>query len=281
MVASLKMALALPGRRFHRRASNVIGDALLLDRPDAVPEEIKTITTPNGEISFYCLGNTPAWRAATLLTKEPETIEWIDRFDEGDVFWDIGANIGVYTLYAAIGRKARVLTFEPAAANYYLLSRNIEINSLSETVSAYCLAFSDRDMLSTLHMQNTEFGGALASFGTPVDHNGKAFTAKFKQGMIGFSVDGFIRTYDPPFPKHIKIDVDGIEDKIIHGAKATLSDSRLKSLSIELDDARPDYTGGIASQIEAGGLRFETKRHADMFEGGPYANIYNYQFRRD
>ena len=58
------------------------------------------IETSHGIISFYCPGGRTVGRANTLLTKEKNTIAWIDSLEEG-VFWDIGANVGVFTLYAA------------------------------------------------------------------------------------------------------------------------------------------------------------------------------------
>lgn len=42
------------------------------------------------------------WRFDTLLEKEPDTIEWIDGFRLGETLWDIGANVGIYTIYAAL-----------------------------------------------------------------------------------------------------------------------------------------------------------------------------------
>jgi FkbM family methyltransferase len=221
------------------------------------------------------------WRARTLLTKEPETLEWIDRFDDGDVYWDIGANVGVYALYAAINRRIRVLAFEPSSANYFLLNRNIELNRLGEWMSGYCLAFSDRDGIDTLNMQTTELGGALSSFGSTVDESGREFIPKFRQGAVGYSVDSFVERFKPPFPNHIKIDVDGIEDRIVAGAQATLRDARLKSLSIEFDEARPDYTGAVIASIEQTGLKFEAKRQSELVAQGGYKNIFNYQFRKD
>ena len=41
------------------------------------------------------------YRAKTFSTKEPETLDWIDSFEKNSVFWDVGANIGLYSLYAA------------------------------------------------------------------------------------------------------------------------------------------------------------------------------------
>ena len=72
------------------------------------------VKTKNGVLHFFCPGRLPVMRVETLLTKEPDTIEWIDEFEENSVFWDIGANVGTYSLYAGLKKKIEVLAFEPA-----------------------------------------------------------------------------------------------------------------------------------------------------------------------
>ena len=77
------------------------------------------------------------WRIDTLLTKEPETIEWINNFKDNKelVFWDIGANIGLYSIYAALRYKdIKIISFEPSTNNLRILSRNISINQLDEKI---------------------------------------------------------------------------------------------------------------------------------------------------
>jgi FkbM family methyltransferase len=275
VVRTLRAAFRAGGMR----SSRLAGEAMAAEG-EYLPLSIQSAPTASGAIRFFCLGDTSAWRVATLYSKEPETIEWIDTFAENDVLWDIGANIGLYSLYAAVARKAKVLAFEPAAANYALINRNIELNGLDGAVTAYCLAFSDAKRLNELNMQNSGFGEAGSSFGTAVDDTGAMFTPKFRQGMLGYSVDRFIDEFDPPFPNHIKIDVDGIEDRIIDGARRTLADARLRTVSIELDASRPDHTDAIIARIAEGGVRFVGKRHGPMFETGRYAHIYNYLFQR-
>jgi hypothetical protein len=130
-------------------------------------------------------------------------------------------------------------------------------------------------------MQNTDLGGALSSFGTTIDESGRRFVPKFRQGTVGYSVDSFVERFDPPFPNHLKVDVDGIEDRIIAGAQTTLRDARLKSLSVELDEERPDYTGAVIAAIERTGLRLVAKRQSELVAEGGYKNIFNYQFRRE
>jgi len=235
--------------------------------------------TEFGRISFFCPGKIPEWRAKTLLTKEPETIEWINGFNKTDILWDIGANVGVYSLYAAL-RGLSVLAFEPSPSNYYLLGRNIEINKMDENISAYCIALNNVTKLDSFYMANTELGGALNSFGEARDWQGKVFDASLKQAMVGFSLDDFIEQFNPPFPNHIKIDVDGIEDSIIKGANETLKDNRLKSVLIELNTERKEYTGEVTGIIENAGLALSKKEHAPIFDCGQFKNVFNHIFIR-
>ena len=95
------------------------------------------VDTPHGRLYFFCPGHIPLWQAEHLFTKEPETIAWIEQMPPGSVLWDIGANVGTYAIYAA-QRGMHVVAFEPSAANYYVLNRNIHLNKLSTQVSAYC-----------------------------------------------------------------------------------------------------------------------------------------------
>ena len=67
-------------------------------------------------------------RAKTFLTKEPDTIEWIEKFNEKDVFLDVGANIGIYSLYAA-KKVSKVWALEPESLNYAMLNLNILITN--------------------------------------------------------------------------------------------------------------------------------------------------------
>jgi FkbM family methyltransferase len=275
IVASLKAGLRASGetgRRLVAEAQAQNGESLL--------EIIEHVDTPRGRLAFYCLGDLALWRARTLLTKEPETIEWIDSFRPGDVFWDVGANVGLYALYAAMTNRIEVLAFEPSASNYLLLNRNVEVNRASERVRAYCIALSGETRIDALNMQSTEFGGAMATFAETKDYAGEEFQPSFRQGAIGFSIDDFIAKFDPPFPNHLKIDVDGIEDKIVAGASKTLRDPRLRSVSIELEADRVEYTRSVIDRLTASGFVLASKRHASMFEGTKFEHVYNYLFER-
>jgi len=105
------------------------------------------------------------WRIKSFSTKEPETLEWIDTLPEGSILWDIGANIGLYSIYAAQKKNCRVYAFEPSVFNLELLARNIYLNKLSNKICIVPFALSDGLSISSMRMTSTEWGGALSTFG--------------------------------------------------------------------------------------------------------------------
>lgn len=245
---------------------------------DLIP--IISIKTKNGALRFFCPGRLPMHRAETLLIKEPETIEWIDDFDENSVFWDIGANVGTYSLYAGLKKEIEVLAFEPAAPNFYVLNRNIEINQMEKQILAFSIAFNDDTRLDYFYMGNTEIGSALHSFSQAIDWQGKSFSSEFKQGMVGFTIDEFVQRFNPKFPTYIKIDVDGIESKIVEGGRKTFEDSRLKSILVELDDSQPEITRSVIANLEQAGLKLSTKANVAENENSNFSSLCNYFFWR-
>ena len=72
--------------------------------------------------------------------KEPWTVEWLDGcVQPGDVLYDIGANVGAFTLIAAVGRGARAVAFEPSYANYGRLCENLHLNGCDGAVVPFPL----------------------------------------------------------------------------------------------------------------------------------------------
>lgn len=205
-----------------------------------VGEMVTIVPVDGNEIALFAPFPGLVFRAESLLTKEVDTINWIAGFNDGAVFWDIGANVGVYSLYAAVKCRAVVLAFEPAAPNFYSLTRNVHLNSLDQRVHPYCIAFSSKTRLGVMNLESEIMGSASNQFGESGDMSQYACPnrRRTEQSMLGFSIDEFIRIFDPPFPNHLKLDVDGIELDILLGASITLSDSRLSSILVELSITR-------------------------------------------
>jgi len=121
---------------------------------------IDEINTKYGKLKYYCMGWIPLWRSQTLFIKEPEMIEWIDKMDENETLWDIGANVGLYSIYAGL-KGMKVFAFEPSALNTFLISKNIEINNLKDNVFLFPIAISDKNEFGYLNMTSTELGGGI------------------------------------------------------------------------------------------------------------------------
>ena len=84
--------------------------------------------------------------------KEPWTVRWIEEYLEpGEVLYDVGANVGAYSLIAAVGVPgSRVVAFEPGPANFAALCANLELNAVVERVIAVPLALGDRPRAASL-----------------------------------------------------------------------------------------------------------------------------------
>ena len=209
------------------------------------------------------------WRAESYATKEPDTIAWIDSFvREGDVLYDVGANIGQYGLYAAKRLKGncRVLAFEPEALNYARLNQNVVLNGLSETITGYCLAITDRTGLDYFYVKAFAPGASLHTYGRPVTQCEMPFTPKNRQGTMGVSLDDLTRRFGLPFPNHIKVDVDGLEEQVVRGAARVLADARLKSVLIEVCMYQ-DVASRIKNLFFEAGWTLHNARAIDYTEG--------------
>lgn len=217
---------AVNGPAFLRSAS-VFGIWSIDDR--------RRIRTRHG--SFTMRTGTPLerWRADTLLDKEPETIAWLERtIDDASVFFDVGANVGIYTLFAChLGPgRVRAVCFEPEALNFARLNQNIHDNGLSDRVLALPVALGAGDRVQELGVSRFEAGAAL---------HGEWSVARaapaHRQGIIVTSLDLLTsRTSGLPRPTHLKIDVDGPELDILAGAREVLADPGLRHLMIEIRD---------------------------------------------
>lgn len=122
-------------------------------------EAKQTITHRQTQLTFATPNRLNHHRVDSFSTKEPETLEWIDGFQRGAVVWDIGANVGLYSCYAAKTRNCKVFAFEPSVFNLELLARNIFLNGLSRSVAIVPVPLSDNLAFSTLNMTTTEWGG--------------------------------------------------------------------------------------------------------------------------
>lgn len=205
-------------------------------------------------------------RIETFATKEPETLNWIKSFKEEDTLLDIGANVGVYSLYAA-SRGHKIAAVEPDALNFALLNLNIKDNGFNGQITAYPYSIHEKLKLSVLNIHGYYWGGTASSFDRSLNWKGENMIPVFQQGSSGITVDDFVEQSHFS-PNHIKIDIDGNELLVLNGARKTLNSQNCKSVLIELFEDHPEYQQCI-DIFNQNGFTLLEKTHAAMFNGAP------------
>lgn len=188
-------------------------------------------------------------------TKEQEVRRYIDQYvHDGDVFFDIGANVGIFTIYTAKRyNHISVYSFEPEYSNLNLLKDNIVHNNLNDKVAIYSLAVSDFVGLTRLNIQDITPGSAAHTESKDsISMTDEGYPVVWAEGVMACTIDHIceqLRT----IPNCIKIDTDGNEEKILRGAKKTLAQPHLRSLVIEMpsEGSKHDF---CLSALEAAGF---------------------------
>lgn len=148
----------------------------------------------------------------------------------GDVCWDIGASIGLYsTLFGkAVGASGQVVTFEPENRSREKLLANIALNEL-KNVRAFPVALGRERGQFDLELATAASAGThrLAASG----HSGDKENVQSVEVWPG---DEFRAANQLPTPNMIKIDVEGQEENVLLGLKSTLADPACKTVVCEI-----------------------------------------------
>lgn len=228
------------------------------------------------QAKFFTPNQICRMRATTFSTKEPETLDWIDQHGGGGVMFDIGANIGLYSVYYASTKKSTVYAFEPSFFNLPALAKNININGLSNLIKVVTNPLTNCNQFAEFTLSSIDEGGALSAFGVDYGFDGKAIEKLLTYQTLGFSIDDLFRIgVLKDYPSLIKIDVDGIEHLILAGAKDTLANPTCQSVLIEVTDTFHEQANGVKAILEEAGFILKEKRHSEMFNVGKFSDGYN------
>jgi FkbM family methyltransferase len=140
-------------------------------------------------------------------------------------------------------------------------------------ITALNLALSDRNGLNLIHVPVFSLGTSFNQLADYTRQRTEQIPRSFKQGIFSYTLDSFTEMFPDPFPNHIKIDVDGIQAKIIAGASRTLENSNVQSILIELDQKLAADQEAIQFLLSKG---FEIASRTAKIERG----VFNYIFRR-
>ncbi len=161
----------------------------------------------------------------------------------GDTFYDIGANVGSYSLLAAAAGVRRVVGFEPSTVTSAKYQRNIDLNGLNDSISFHRVALGGDD-------------GELAFTMGADTTNHVVADGEVAQATEVVPVRRFDEYFAGGQPSFIKIDVEGFEAQVLAGAGNGLRDPALMGLLIEDNgsDHRYGARGSVSDLVRGNGF---------------------------
>jgi FkbM family methyltransferase len=229
------------------------------------------------DMKFFTPNSLCLYRAESFSSKEPETLEWIKEFGNGaKLFFDIGANVGLYSIYHSKLNDGKCFAFEPSCFNLKILTKNININNCQDLISIISNPLSNKTGLSEFRYGSEVEGGALSAFGVNYGFDGMDINAKTKSNVLGFTLDWMLDNSIIKIPTLVKMDVDGIEHLILQGAKNTLSHPDCKSILVEVNDDFKEQAEKVKSLLSSYNFTLRNKLHGQSTEESQlFSRTYN------
>ena len=181
-------------------------------------------------------------RIETFIGSRPLTIEWLLSLSSSSVLWDVGANVGAYSVLAAQACRARVVAFEASPLNCAVLLRNIELNGLEGRIQALCLGITDHGGIAPVRFTELRegAGAVFPSTDTPAENEGAI------PGLLNLSsLDRVASEGGLAQPTDLRVAVSHHLFQVLDGARLLLSSRDLRSVLIDyraadVDSARVD-----------------------------------------
>ncbi|MFP9059021.1 FkbM family methyltransferase [Natrialbaceae archaeon A-chndr2] len=166
--------------------------------------------------------------------------ELLEEITDEDVFYDIGANVGLYSCFAGSkSPEGSVYSFEPHPVNVDALKKNLQLNDVDGTI--FQMALSDEEGTFELSSEGSEAGLGEHSLNTTQSESTVSVTVR--------QLDSLRTEHDIPVPTIIKIDVEGAELDVLKGATETLSEPNCKTIYCEIHPGRIKAFGGSSEAL--------------------------------
>ena len=217
---------------------------------------VKIFFIPKNDVTYR------RWKVFERNGKEKNTIDWIETFEKNSIFFDIGANIGVFSIYAALKKKVEVYAFEPEPNSFIDLFNAIQVNKAN--VIPMLVPLTDQANCNFFNLsKNFEAASSGHKFGNKDNK-------KLSYAVCADSIDNLILNKKIPQPNYIKIDVDGLEEKVISGLDTVIKGNTLKSILIEFmyEEQKNFYKDYL-------------KKNGYFLKDGPSGNNRNYIFLKE
>lgn len=195
------------------------------------------LSANNTDILFSAPNRIMIRRNKSRFSSEADVIsDILQELNSDDIFYDIGANTGLYSLFAA-KNCSKVISFEPYPPNYELLKKDMLKNGISN-IEVCEIALSDSN--------------GTVSFDQPVEDDVGYGSSSIVERDTSNSIEVPTRTGDElisedsfPAPNIVKIDVEGSEPLVIDGMEDTLSDSDCRLVYCEVHIKEVDHRPSI------------------------------------
>jgi FkbM family methyltransferase len=206
--------------------------------PDDVPPEIVRLDYGPRDVYLYVTSRVERKTRVRSCEKEPWTVRWIEtRVKPGDIFYDIGANVGPYTLIAGqyVGQTGRVVAIEPSYSSFAHLCDNIILNDLSDLVIPVGVAVGRANERTRFHYNSLAPGHARHSLTAEPPSEREDRQVRASLHALALSLDTLADLFRLPLPTHMKIDVDGTELDVLYGGERMLASPSLQSVMVEVE----------------------------------------------
>lgn len=203
-------------------------------------------------------------KRAFACRKEPWTVAWIEELPADGVLWDVGANVGAYTLIAAMRPDAplRVVSVEPSFSTYASLCRNVVLNEVGDRVSPLPVMLGAETGVGIMGYSDIDPGAAFHAGGAASLR--QEFTSVYDQPVLTFALDDLVEQFGLPAPDYLKVDVDGAEVLTIRGARRSLADAR--SVLAEISNRERDEVDPLMAEAGLVASGDEHRRRGDTGE---------------
>lgn len=246
--------------------------------PDGELPAVVPLDYPHADLQLYVTSKVERQSRVFSCRKEPWTVEWLDRHVRpGDVVFDVGANVGAYALIAAhrTGEHGRVVAFEPGYASYAHLCDNIVLNGFARTIVPIPLPIADRTALGTFSYHRLYPGHARHGI-EAARPQADAAAPIYEQTALLMSLDDLAQRFALPWPRLLKIDVDGAELMVLRGARTLLARTELEHVLLEIELHNSD---AVVELLAAAGLTLQ-QRHQRTYDDGRLADYWYGIFAR-